>query len=396
MTKLLFLGETWGEQEEIYHHAFVGSSGKELASWLAVSKIAPYPLTNCKKCGLVSSEKGYCPSCKRRTFLSEQEMIMHWARLSELGIEVANVFDMRPEIGNNLDSLFSNDGNRDLPPLKKGQYVKQEYVHHIIKLWEKIRHLSPNLIVALGNGASWATVGRGSGITLFRGTLHTGFFPAIKDQKILPTFHPSYILRGGEPEKVVALADLDKAKREMTFPEIHRVKRWLTMAEDIDEIAAWLNEPAEFYANDIESGYALFSRAEIKNMTAHMRLLLSSQISIISFARSSSEGLVIQFMDRNSPTLRYWPKSKEVEAWRLVRQGLKKPIPKIFQNGLYDIARYLEIGIVPTMCYEDTMIRHHALYPELRKSLGFLASIYLDEIAWKQAYANREQLKREE
>jgi hypothetical protein len=31
----------------------------------------------------------------------------------------------------------------------------------------------------------------------------------------------------------------------------------------------------------------------------------------------------------------------------------------------------------------DTMIAHHAMYPEMAKSLGFLGSVYTDLPAWK-------------
>jgi hypothetical protein len=40
-------------------------------------------------------------------------------------------------------------------------------------------------------------------------------------------------------------------------------------------------------------------------------------------------------------------------------------------------------GIAAKKFCDDTMLLHHALQPEMQKGLGFLASVYTDELAWK-------------
>jgi hypothetical protein len=45
---------------------------------------------------------------------------------------------------------------------------------------------------------------------------------------------------------------------------------------------------------------------------------------------------------------------------------------------------------------DDTMLLHHALFPEMLKGLGFLGSIYADTPEWKSIYAKGENLKRDE
>jgi hypothetical protein len=42
------------------------------------------------------------------------------------------------------------------------------------------------------------------------------------------------------------------------------------------------------------------------------------------------------------------------------------------------------MGIAPNKCLHDTMLAFHALFPELPKGLGFLGSIFTNDIAWKQ------------
>jgi hypothetical protein len=63
---------------------------------------------------------------------------------------------------------------------------------------------------------------------------------------------------------------------------------------------------------------------------------------------------------------------------------MSRPVGKIFQNGLYDIAFIWRAWKIPVMnAEEDTMLLHHALQPESLKSLGYLGSIYTDEGPWK-------------
>ena len=70
---------------------------------------------------------------------------------------------------------------------------------------------------------------------------------------------------------------------------------------------------------------------------------------------------------------------------------------KIFQNGLYDISfLWRAYGIGVRGAEEDTMLLHHALYPESLKGLGFLGSIYCDEGAWKGMRKGTETIKRED
>jgi hypothetical protein len=81
---------------------------------------------------------------------------------------------------------------------------------------------------------------------------------------------------------------------------------------------------------------------------------------------------------------------EECQVRLLIQKVLASPIPKLFQNGLYDI-QYLRREKFKLNCIiEDTMLEQHALYPELPKSLGFLGSIHTDEAAWKLMRARGE------
>ena len=355
MTKIILVGEAWGRHEERFAHAFVGPSGVELARMLAQVDIAPE---------------------LEAQWPSELDMIRHWKQVKDkCDIDLANVFDLHPE-SNNISLCFtsSKEGITSLPALKAGHYLRPDLLFHLEHLWQKISEARPNLIIALGNTASWAVLGE-SKITSIRGTVRMS--PRLHC-KVLPTFHPANLFyEGGWKGRPVILADLAKAKKEAEFSEVRRVERYITIEPSLDDIIAWLNRPADFYAVDIET--------------------FGGQISMIGFARSAGDAIVIPFLDKQSPTWSYWPSIEdEMQAWSLADALLKRPVPKVFQNGIFDLSYLLRAGLRPVMCNEDTMLLHHSLYPEMLKGLGFLGSIYSNEVAWKQMRTKGNNLKRDE
>lgn len=115
----------------------------------------------------------------------------------------------------------------------------------------------------------------------------------------------------------------------------------------------------------------------------------STQITCVGFSPSPSLSLVIPFVDNRQLNGSYWPTlHQERLAWIWVRRFLEHidnpTIRLIGQNTLYDINwLWTLLGIRPRNYAGDTMLKHHVLYPELKKSLAFLGSIYTDEPAWK-------------
>ena len=75
----------------------------------------------------------------------------------------------------------------------------------------------------------------------------------------------------------------------------------------------------------------------------------------------------------------------ESAVWKLVASVLiDGSIPKLFQNGLYDISfLWRAYGIGVRGAAHDTMLLHHSLQPESLKGLGYLGSIYTDHGPWK-------------
>ncbi len=383
MTKILIIGEARGATEDEYNHGFTGSSGIELSFMLHDAGLTHNHILFCSKCNSWQSFP-QCSLCLESLYPSPNDMIRFWSEVkSNFDFEITNVFEVHPE-NNDLGQIFSPQRNSFLPGLKYNpkrpiSYVKPEYFHHVENLWKRILETKPNLCLLLGNTACWAVLQQVN-ISAIRGTITQSEKLGVK---CLSTWHPANILRDWS-NRAVALADFKKAQRECEFPQVKRVRRKVIYNADLETIRNWLSLPSDRYTIDIESGYALYTKAELDNMTKQMRYLLSSQISMIGFSREHKksglepglDSLVIEFMTRNKPNL-----------------SLSKQIPKTFQNGCYDMVRMLYMGLETIQPRDDTMLRHHSYLPEMKKGLGFLGSIYANEPPWKLMYSKGESLK---
>lgn len=322
MTKMLLLGEAWGEMEERLRLPFVGPAGNELTRMM-------------KEAGIERSE-----------------------------VELTNVFNLRPQPNNDIENLCGPKGmvSHSLPPLRPGKYILDRYVPELERCLREIRECSPNLVVALGNTAAWALLSDPR-IGKIRGTVALGS----TGHKVLPTYHPAAILRQWDLRHVTVL-DLMKAKREAEFPEVRRPQRFIHIPDSVGEIYDYFE--ASIRGTPGPLGVDIETAAE--------------QITCIGFAPSVSSALVVPFFDPRRGG-NYWSTlGDEVAAWDAVRTILDCSVPKVFQNGLYDI-NYIwrRYGMTVRNAGEDTMLLHHARLPESEKGLGFLGSVYTNEPAWK-------------
>jgi hypothetical protein len=198
--KLVLVGESFGRHESIHSHPLVWWSGYELGRMLAEAELGPPP---------PRWPAGADPnSASARNFSAK--MIAYWTQLrKDHSIAVTNVFNEHPT-DDKTELFFDNVGEPDLPPIRVKQRVlrlRPAYRHHIEKLWKELVDLHPNVVVALGNFACWALLGR-TGITAVRGT--TQWCEKL-DLKCIATFHPAALR--DEKLRPTIVADLRKAKR---------------------------------------------------------------------------------------------------------------------------------------------------------------------------------------
>lgn len=325
MTNICIVGEAWGEHEERERTPFVGYSGHELTKMLSEAGIA----------------RADC--------------------------HLTNVFNLRPK-GNDITTLCGTkpNGISGYPPLAKSKYVSASYVPELERLATELCEVNPNVIIALGNTACWALLGR-TGIGAIRGTTQLST-RTVSGFKVLPTFHPAAVGRDW-PLRPIVIVDFMKAKRESEYAELRRPRREIWIQPTINDIERFADEyisKCKILSVDIETA--------------------GNQITCIGFAPRNDLALVVPFLDTRRLGRNYWEtKELEFRVWTIVRTILECPEPaKLFQNGLYDISFLLRAqGIRVMGAMHDTMLLHHALQPEMKKGLGFLGSVYCDEGAWK-------------
>jgi len=323
--KIAIVGEAWGEHEERERMPFVGPAGWQL-----------------------------------NTLLKEAGIVRHECFLT-------NCFNLRPKPTNKIDNLCASrkEVRHALPPLSSGKYIRDEFLPELDRLYRELNEVNPNVIICLGGTAAWAIL-RDGRISKLRGAVASS--PILEGRKVLPTFHPSYILQGNYESRYVTILDLQKARRESEYPEIRRPRRTIYTAPSLNELEWFLDthiRPASRLAVDIET------RAD--------------RITCIGFAPGPQIALVVPFEDLRQGG-NYWPTIEaELSAWRWVRRVLDMASPtKIFQNGIFDMTRLWKTYGIPVRNAEhDTMLLHHALMPESPKGLDYLGSIYTDEAAWK-------------
>ena len=337
--KIVLVGEAFGKTEALTGLPFQGYSGQELTRMLSDAGIS----------------RGECL--------------------------LTNVFPFQPALTNDIKAICGPKSavgkDYTLPPLSAGKYVLRAFLPCLDRLREEITTIRPHVVVALGGTAMWALLGK-TGISRLRGVVNeSSLCPGVK---VIPTFHPASVLRQWQQRPIV-IADLMKAKRESLQPEVVVVDRQVLVDPTIPELWAWyLSLKDQSLACDIETK--------------------DGQITMISFADSPYRGVVIPFIRPKSKWedegVSYWPDLRsELLAWEFVRIVLESDLPKIWQNGLYDLQYLSRMGFRVRNSTHDTMLLHHSIYPEMPKGLGFLGSLYTNERAWKELRTVKEEEKKD-
>jgi len=293
--------------------------------------------------------------------------------LRQVGIDISsvyltNVFNLQPPGGNDVKNLCGSrpEAIKGMPALNRGKFVRAEYLPEIERLYHEIATIKPNIVITCGATPTWALL-HTNGIAKHRGAPFSCPIPGpIAGVKVLPTYHPSAVARDWKLRPIV-IADLHKAKREAEFPEIRRPRREIWIEPTFKDINTFYNEymlDCDELSIDIET--------------------IGNQITCIGFAPTEVVALVIPFYDPRQKDGNYWRTiEEELRVWDLVRYFCSLDRAVVGQNFMYDMRFLLDSYGIPCPNTNDTMLLHHALQPEMQKSLNFLASVYSDELKWK-------------
>lgn len=341
MAKVLIVGEAWGEQEALTKRPFIGPAGQEMRKMM-------------KEAGLNPSLFSYTNVFNFRPEKNDIRTLCV-PKLDAVKA-LASIKVDHPEVGD-WPATYA------LAPLGgPGKYLHPQYLPELRRLYKE---LLPgwDLIVPLGNVAIWAILGY-TGITRVRGYLARSSIPPFSS--VLPTFHPSAVLRNWALRSIV-ITDFIKVRRILEGEHQEKGKE-ITIEPGLDDIKNWFDatRPEEPLAVDIE--------------TKPSRRI----ITCIGFG-TKTRAISIPFSKNPTGSGNYWQtKEEEVCALKLVRHGLSLPNPKVWQNGMYDMQWiWRHLGFTPFGDQHDTMLIHHALQPEMSKGLEFLGSVYTDQSSWK-------------
>ena len=215
--------------------------------------------------------------------------------------------------------------------------------------------------------------------------LHSPFVPY--PHYVLPIVSSQYIFENYSEKDIVVSIDLARVKEEVDWYEKHNRRiqplpdRKLLTEPSYDELMYWLlaeGHSAQYLATDIET-----IRPHKDDRNASEKSKSKSAFKghpgfpyTLSFASSPFSGVSFSYWDYEIEQL--------LKIWREI-DWLLSNIPQIGQNYfMFDCIFKQAFGFRPCVerC-EDTLIRHHILWPELPHSLQFQTRQYTRQPYYK-------------
>lgn len=238
------------------------------------------------------------------------------------------------------------------------------FLSAVYRLANELSDASPSVVVPLGPTALWAFTGS-KDLASQRGAIQPASYIR-QGVKLLPTFHPSFIIKQWKYFSVVT-ADIIRADREGAFREIRLPRRELLIEPTVREFREYMPRllASDLLSVDIETGWGM--------------------VTNLGFGPDSSHAINLPFVDVRNSNKSFYSVSDEIEIWKMIKEVMESDVPKLGQNfAAYDGHWFVDnMGIAPRNLLHDTRLIHHALYPELPKNLAFMGASYTEQGAWK-------------
>lgn len=240
-----------------------------------------------------------------------------------------------------------NDYNKLLP------YDRECGKNQLIRDLTEWKALGLKTIIATGQHALELLTGK-TGILKYRGTeLACTLVPGLK---VCASIHPGYILKGNGKMEPIFVADIVKFMKRIDSNEVYYPYRDITIMNDMRDTVSMLDQ-----ITDREKPVMV----DIETMGPRM--------TVWGVGVSRSKAYVIPRDFLTSPMI-----------LKGISRFARSSTPKCFHNALFDAFHgpyYYKIFYRNIFC--DTMLKQHACYPTLPKSLAFCASLYTNEPYWK-------------
>ena len=193
------------------------------------------------------------------------------------------------------------------------------------------------------------------------------------DKLIVPTMHPSYIMRGNWSKKPIFVADLTKAKEVSA-------DGWTPPKEHFN-IRPTMEELEHYAAKHTGNGWCLAVDIETTGLKPG-----SSDIVCIGFAADAEHALCVPFLKRGGH--HYWPNGEQNRMEAAVRHLLINT-RTMFQNAVFDVPYLAGKGFPVKHIEHDTLLLHSVIDSDLPHNLGFITSVYGSTPYWKERFKRR-------
>lgn len=280
--------------------------------------------------------------------------VLHEAEINRPRLWVTNLISCRPP-DNDLSSFEGQEALKCCAPGLKAEIAAA-------------KKAGVKLIVPLGTKPASA-FGIPDGITRARGSVYQS-----DGLVVLPTFHPSFILRGAFKEESTWIGDFIKAR------DISK-NGWKPPTENFD-LFPTLSSLQTFIEEALASKDAVAVDIETTGLSPD-----SGRIVVIGLGLPSRV-CVVPFLKKGG--LAYW-KPSEYNAVLSLLHRLFKAKELIFQNAPFDVSWLIKNGFPITRAPHDVLLMHHVLHPELPHNLSYIVSVYGTTPFWKGEMLDREE-----
>ena len=326
----------------IYNHTarYISSIGSR-GSKVAVVSQAPRAKEQALGRGYVSSESKTLTDMLTRVGITRNDLYLTYVIKERLPKDDLDFYITFPKFGSK-------------PPV-----YTEKYIMYLENLKKDLIEWDGNVIVAVGRLALYALTGL-QGINNWRGSVVESTL--VPGKKVIPILDPltaqkMYIYT------YLIMDDLVKVKKESKYTEIIKRERNLIIAPTFHQAMSFLSEAASVprIGTDIEGLYWM---------------------SCFSIAISETEAMSIPLVDSQGS---YFTPDKEAIILKEYAKILaNKNQEHVFQNGIYDFDFLFNEYGMRIYNIHDSMLAHRITYPDQKKGLDLLTSIYTDMNYYKE------------
>jgi len=260
--------------------------------------------------------------------------------------------------------ISPNIGKKKIPFAIRAKNEGIDIHKQLEELQNEINGIKPNVILGVGKTALWALTGK-TNIENYRGSILLGM-----GRKFIPSYNPDHlnwhatdIEFKGYWNRPIILFDYKRVLNQSYSSDIILPQRTLQIAKSSYDLAQF---------RDL---YKLHTKMSVDIEAAGHCLPVC-----IGIAFNKSHGMCVPLW--NTDGISNIPDADLIQIWIILAELLSiKDI--IGQNFNYDRDKIRRLGFTINRLVSDTMLKAHAINPELPKRLAFNQSIFTDEPFYK-------------